>query len=80
MMDLDLVPRLRDLSMPVLLVGTDKDRVIRPEQQALLPEAPNLRAVTVSPCGHIPMMEHPEEFNRTLAGFLELVEAPCSPP
>lgn len=78
MMDLDLAPRLRDLAMPVLLVGTDKDRVIRPEQQALLPEAPNLRAVTISPCGHIPMMEHPEEFNRTLTGFLDLVEAPCS--
>lgn len=77
MMDLDLVPRLPELKMPVLLVGTDKDAVIRPEQQTYFPSGPNFRTVPIRECGHIPMLERPEEFNRILADFLAPVEAPC---
>lgn len=63
---MDVVPRLRELAMPALLIGTDKDRVIRPEQQKYWPH----RYEEIRETGHIPMLERPDEFNRVLAGFL----------
>lgn len=64
--EVDLAPRLGRLSMPVLSVGTDLDRVVTPGQFRAVPG----RAVLLSGCGHMPMLERPEEFNRVLDAFL----------
>lgn len=66
MHETDIVPRLQELAMPALLVGTDRDRVIRPEQQKYWPH----RYEVIRETGHIPMLERPEEFNRVLFQFL----------
>lgn len=62
----DLAPRLGRLSMPVLSVGSDQDRVVAPDQFTWVPG----RRVRIPGCGHMPMLERPEEFNRILDAFL----------
>ncbi len=78
MMKADLTPRLRELSMPALLVGTDKDQVIRPRQHDYWPRDGNFRYRLLPETGHIPMLERPEEFHRVLSDFL--IPAPAEIP
>jgi len=67
---LDLTDVLARLSMPVLLVGAERDAVVRPQQTGLA--AARIRDVTVVrfPCGHCPPLEVPQAFTASLAGFL----------
>ena len=65
----DLVPRLPELRMPALLVGCDRDTVVRPEEHAHWP--PDFQYVRMVETGHFPMIERPSEFNQILRSFLE---------
>lgn len=62
---------LTEITVPVLLIWGTDDRVTPPnvaeEFKQLLPDA---QLVFLADCGHAPMMERPEEFNRVLEGFL----------
>lgn len=63
----DLRAKLSTLSVPTLSIGTDLDHLVAPDQYALIPSA---QKVAIRGCGHIPMIERPEEFNRVLNEFL----------
>jgi pimeloyl-ACP methyl ester carboxylesterase len=70
LIDTDSVPTVNKLKMPVLLISTDRDKVIDPGQQKLFPEGDNFRSVLIKDAGHIPMIEKPEEFLQALSSFL----------
>lgn len=64
----DLLPHIK---LPVLLIWGEEDNVTPPnvaeDFQRMLPDA---KLVFLSQCGHAPMMEKPEEFNKILERFL----------
>jgi pimeloyl-ACP methyl ester carboxylesterase len=63
--------RLHEIKRPVLLVWGINDTItpafVGEKFKELLPDA---RLYILDKCGHAPMMEHPEEFNRLLNHFL----------
>ena len=67
---LDLVADLARLAMPVLLLGSERDAVVRPRQTDLA--AAQIKHVTVHrfPCGHCPPLELPGDFLDHLEAFL----------
>lgn len=64
----DILPRI---DLPVLLIWGIEDRItpksVAEEFKLLLP---NATLVYLSECGHAPMMEKPDEFNKALNEFL----------
>jgi pimeloyl-ACP methyl ester carboxylesterase len=63
----DLRPRLSGLSVETLSIGTDRDKLVAPDQYGLVPAQ---RLERIAETGHIPMIERPAEFNRILNEFL----------
>lgn len=63
----DLRPRLPQLAVETLAIGTDRDQLIAPDQVDLVPAH---RRERILETGHIPMIERPAEFNRILNEFL----------
>jgi pimeloyl-ACP methyl ester carboxylesterase len=63
--------RLRHIKTPTLIVWGQQDKLIpvRHGRRAaqLIPDA---RLVVFDPCGHLPMLEYPAEFNRAVLEFL----------
>ncbi len=66
----DLRPRLSQLSVETLAIGTDRDALVSPDQHGLVPA--HYREL-IPETGHIPMIERPAEFNRILNNFLSHV-------
>lgn len=73
---LDLTDALNRLSMPVLLVGAERDAVVRPHQTHLAAKHIKDVAVVRFPCGHCPPLELPHAFLRRLEQFLD-ADAPA---
>ena len=69
---LQLVERLRELEIPLLVVWGEHDRVL-PVSHAYeaARELPNAVVHIMRDCGHWPHMERPREFNRLVETFLE---------
>lgn len=67
----NIAERLQEINRPVLLVWGKQDTItpafVGEKFKELLPDA---RLHILDKCGHAPMMEHPEEFNRLLSDFL----------
>ena len=67
---------LHKIHMPVSLIWGKNDKITPPEVaeefHQLLPDS---ESHWVDKCGHAAMMEHPQEFNRLLKGFLEKIGA-----
>jgi len=67
---------LHKIHIPVSLIWGKNDKVTPPEVaeefNELLPDA---ELHWIDKCGHAPMMEHPQEFNRLLKGFLAKINA-----
>lgn len=67
---------LRKIQIPVSLIWGKNDKITPPEVaeefNLLLPDA---ELHWIDQCGHAPMMEHPQEFNRLLKGFLDKINA-----
>jgi len=63
------------ISVPVLLIWGKNDNITPPfvgeEFHKLLP---NSTLIWFDKCGHVPMMEHPEDFNMQLDRFLRQIE------
>lgn len=71
----NLEKRLAEIKVPALLVWGNQDTITPPfvgeKFQELLP---NAQLIKMDKCGHAPMMEHPDTFNRYLQNFLETIE------
>jgi pimeloyl-ACP methyl ester carboxylesterase len=65
---------LHKIQIPVSLIWGRNDKITPPdvalEFNELLPDS---ELHWIDQCGHAPMMERPEEFNRLLTGFLEKI-------
>jgi pimeloyl-ACP methyl ester carboxylesterase len=67
---------LHRLTQPTLLVWGREDRVVGlAGSRRILREVRHARLAVLERCGHLPMLERPQEFNRLLAEFLRAVEA-----
>ncbi|MFW6139380.1 MAG: alpha/beta fold hydrolase [Spirochaetota bacterium] len=69
--------RVTGLSIPAIIVWGKNDRIL-PISQAYTSQKklPGSTLYVMEQCGHMPQLEHPEEFNRLVLGFLENQE-PC---
>ncbi|MCC8423898.1 alpha/beta fold hydrolase [Mucilaginibacter sp. UR6-11] len=67
---------LHKIHMPVALIWGKNDKITPPEVaeefHQLLPDS---ELHWIDKCGHAAMMEHPQEFNRLLKGFLQKIGA-----
>ena len=62
---------LPKMTLPVCLIWGKNDPVTPPRVAEEFNELfPNATLYWIDKCGHAPMMEHPEEFNRTLNNWL----------
>lgn len=65
-----ILDRLDQLKAPTLVLWGKQDPGARYEQALqAVSRMPNARMVAFDECGHFPMLEHPEQFNRMIAGF-----------
>jgi pimeloyl-ACP methyl ester carboxylesterase len=62
--------RLSNIIAPTLLVLGDNDRTIPLQHPRQFDEIPILKHVVIKNCGHIPHIEKPIEFGKTIQGFL----------
>jgi pimeloyl-ACP methyl ester carboxylesterase len=73
--DLDAAARLNELTLPVLVVTGDDDRIIPAENSIRLAgELSNAELVIFENCGHVPHEECPEAFMEAVAPFLQSLE------
>lgn len=71
----DVRDRLGEIGCPTLVVWGDRDRIVPPSSaDEFVRLIPNARKVVFEDCGHVPMIEQPERFNRLVEDFLD--EAP----
>ena len=75
----NLGEELNQVKQPTCLIWGNNDTITPPfvgkEFQRLIP---NSELHLIDKCGHAPMMEVPEEFNRILAGFLAKLKSPAA--
>lgn len=68
-----LAERLDELTLPVLLIAGDDDRIVPTEQSVRLAgELPNAELVVIPQSGHVPHEETPAEFMQAVIDFLNL--------
>jgi len=68
---LGLERRLGEVSVPVLVITGDDDRIVPTEQSVRLAgEIPGAQLVVIPECGHIPQEECPEPFLEAVEAFL----------
>ncbi len=64
-------PRLNEIDVPVLVIWGEHDFPhIRQRCEDLVARLPRARALKLRDTAHLPSLEHPAEFNRTLLEFL----------
>lgn len=63
---------VREVDAAALIVWGENDRIIPPEHGVLgLKNMRNAELHTIKECGHMPQVEHPDEFNRIVLQFLK---------
>jgi len=68
---LGLADRLNELTLPVLVITGDDDRIVPTEESIRLGgEIPGATLVVIPNAGHVPHEEKPEEFMRAVRDFL----------
>ena len=66
---------IHEIRQPVLLVWGRNDRLVALSASRRLTRAvPQARLAVLERCGHLPMLEHPEQFNHLVTDFLRSVE------
>ena len=69
------LPLLSHFALPALVIAGEEDVTIPPENSEALAESlPNAILKVLPEAGHMANLEQPEEFNRTLLGFLDKVK------
>lgn len=67
----ELADQLDRLSLPVLVITGDDDRIVPTEQSIrLADELPNAKLVVIPNCGHVPQEECPDLFLQAVTSFL----------
>jgi pimeloyl-ACP methyl ester carboxylesterase len=67
--------RLAELTLPVLVITGDDDRIVPTEQSVkLAEELPNAELVVLPACGHVPQEECPQAVLDAIQGFLAGLE------
>ncbi|MCU0520937.1 MAG: alpha/beta hydrolase [Anaerolineae bacterium] len=67
----DLVSRLDELTLPVLVITGDDDRIVPTEQSIRLAgDLPNADLVVLEACGHVPQEECPGPWLEAVEGFI----------
>jgi len=67
---------LRRLAQPTLLVWGRNDRLVALSgSRRLLREVPHAQLTVLEACGHLPMLEQAQRFNRVVTEFLRAVDA-----
>lgn len=67
----DMQARLGEIRVPTLIVWGANDRIIPPEYaEAFHRGIAGSRLVVIERCGHVPMLERPDEVNQAIADFL----------
>jgi pimeloyl-ACP methyl ester carboxylesterase len=73
----DLSTRLSELSMPVLVVAGDDDRIVpTADSRRLGAEIPGAQLVVFPACGHVPQEECPAEFLKAVQPFVNAIPTP----
>jgi pimeloyl-ACP methyl ester carboxylesterase len=65
----DLMPQLRSLRVPTLVIWSDRDFIPIGSAQHIADAIPNARLVTLKDCGHFSYLECPADVRRTLDEF-----------
>jgi pimeloyl-ACP methyl ester carboxylesterase len=74
---LDFLPRLREITVPTLVIWGDRDAFVpRSEQDALTSAIAGSRLVTYAGTGHSPHWEEPERYVADLMAFIRSVDVP----
>ena len=67
----DIYPLLAGLNVPVLVIWGDKDRIVHVSTTEVLKKSlPNSEIVIMKDCGHMPMLERPQETAGYYVSFL----------
>ena len=67
-----VMPYLRQLTMPTLIVWGSRDRVVPLEHGAVLARhIPHAKLVVIRAAGHLPFYQKAQEFNRIVLSFLK---------
>ena len=68
----NMAKEIPDISMPTCLIWGKNDTITPPEvAEEFLSLLPNAELHWIDKCGHAPMMEQPQEFNRILSDWLK---------
>lgn len=67
--------RLSELQLPVLIVGAHDIPYMQAAADHMVEKIPFARKVIIDDAAHLPNMEHPENFRRIVATFLEGLES-----
>jgi pimeloyl-ACP methyl ester carboxylesterase len=71
LLDVDVAPALPKVRAPTLVVWGADDPLLSPALGTVfVKQIPDARLVLLPGCGHIPMLESPDELHRELLGFL----------
>ena len=71
----DLAERLKELTLPVLVITGDDDRIVPPADSIRLAgELPNADLEVIDEAGHVPHEEQPQAFLREVNRFLQRIQ------
>jgi abhydrolase domain-containing protein 6 len=69
--DIDLLPLLPTIKLPVLVIWGDHDRILHVSTTQILKRTlPDSEIIIMKDCGHLPMMERPQETAAHYVAFL----------
>jgi proline iminopeptidase len=67
--DYDLLPKLKNLRIPTLVIYGDHDMIPAATAEHIAHSIPNARLVILTDCGHFTYMECPQSFRKQVANF-----------
>ena len=65
----DLMPRLRNLRIPTVVIVSDADFIPMAVAEHIAQAMPEARLVTMKDCGHFAFLECPDQVRRALDNF-----------
>lgn len=67
----DVRDRLREIDVPTLVIVGAEDKLTPPDfNREIAENVPNGKYVEIEECGHLSMLEKPDEFNRAIQDFV----------